>query len=200
MTAKGKVNIRSLFDYKAIYPMIEQHIREYPQWRDFTFRRYQFTAVRQILAWVLRDETEAAALNIDLQKGLLVMGSTNIGKTRLMWLISRLKVDNDPKPFKMINCANLSDQYAIIGRHALLPVMHTSCCFDGLGREMPTGHYSPTFELMGKVLIDSAEDYVSTGLITHVTTTMSGKEIEGRYGKEVRMKMKDMLNQVVLDK
>jgi len=61
---------------------------------------------------VLRDETETAALNIDLQKGLLVMGSANIGKTRLMWLISRLKVDNEPKLFKMINCANLSDQYA----------------------------------------------------------------------------------------
>ncbi|OMP76917.1 hypothetical protein [[Flexibacter] sp. ATCC 35208] len=100
----------------------------------------------------------------------------------------------------MINCANLSDQYSIIGRHALLPVMHTSCCFDGLDREMPTRYYGPTFELLGKVLIDCVEDYVSTGLITHVTTTMSGKEIEGRYGKEVRMKMKDMPNQVVLDK
>ncbi|WP_343672639.1 hypothetical protein [Chitinophaga sp.] len=200
MTAKGKVNIRSLFDYKAIYSLIEQHIREYPQWQDFTFRRYHFTAVRQILGWALRDETEAAALNIDLQKGLLVMGTANIGKTRLMRFISKIKVDDDPRPFKMINCANLSDQYAITGRHALLPVVHTSCCLDGLGREMPTGYFGPTFELMAKVLLDFAEDHVSTGLITHVTTTLGGKEIEDRYGKEVRAKMKGMFNQVVLDK
>lgn len=200
MTAKGKINIRSLFDYKTIYPEMEQFINGFPQWQDFTLRRYSFTAVRQILAWVLRDETEAAALNIDLKKGLLVMGSTNIGKTRLMRFIKMIKVEHDPKPFKMINCTNLSDQYAMIGRKALLPVVHTSCCLDGLGREMPTAHFGPAFELMGKVLMDCAEDYAGTGIITHVTTTLSGKEIEMRYGAEVRVKMKCMLNQVVLDK
>lgn len=202
MTNPVSRNIKTPFEWAEFFPTLQQDVLHVPQWKDFSLKRYDFTAVKGILAWVVGDTAVTDHLGIDQGKGLLIRGTPGIGKSTFIRLLHRMdmKKIEHPKPFHTIQCSALSNAYALEGRKALQPILQLSCCFDNLGREMTTSHFSQRFELMQHVLLDRADDFVTTGLITHLTTNLSGDEIEKRYGWEVRSKMKFMFNQIVLDR
>lgn len=203
MITPASRSTKTPFEYADFYPHMQKYIYDTLQWKDFTLKRYDFNAIRGMLAWVVGDTAVTDPLGIDQRKGLLVMGSPGIGKSSFMRFLANSmdrKMITHPKPFRIYQCAALSDNYALEGRKVLQELLPLSCCFDNLGREMATSHYSQSFELMQKIILDRADSFVNSGLITHLTTNLSGSEIENRYGWEVRSKMKFMFNQIVLDK
>ena len=198
------IRIPTQYDYKDIYFRI-RNFTEMLGWQGFSLRYYNYCAMVGCLAWVLRDKDIANNLGIDLNKGLLIMGAPNSGKTLFMDLLSRIviPITEDPRPFQLHFCTMISDQYSQEGRKVLDPYSYrhppVGFCFDGLGKELATSYYSASFEVMNKLIIDRADCYTLSGTITHLTTHLTGNQIENRYGSEVRGKMKFMFNQIPLE-
>jgi hypothetical protein len=47
---------------------------------------------------------------------------------------------------------------------------------------------------MAQILLSRYDYFIYRRMITHVTTSLTSKEIEDRYGKEVRSRCREMFN------
>jgi hypothetical protein len=73
-------------------------------------------------------------------------------------------------------------------------------CFDDLGAE-PTGkHFGKDCNVMGEIFISRHELFLKHKVRTHATTNLNVKELEERYGRRVRSRMRQMFNLINFDK
>ncbi len=78
-------NIR-LYDFKACLEYIQAKGKaKYGE--EFALRKEDFTLIRKILCYAIRDEEACQKYEIDFHKGILLLGPVGCGKTSLMTLI-----------------------------------------------------------------------------------------------------------------
>ena len=74
-----------------------------------------------------------------------------------------------------------------------------SVCFDDLGEEEPTiQHYANAICVMAFLLSERYRRWLSLGVLTHVTTNKSFKELEEVYGARISSRVIEMFNTIVL--
>jgi DNA replication protein DnaC len=49
---------------------------------------------------------------------------------------------------------------------------------------------------MAEILLNRYDQFISIGMLTHITSNLSSKEIENFYGNRVRSRMREMFNVV----
>ena len=72
-------------------------------------------------------------------------------------------------------------------------------CFDDLGIE-PTGrHYGKDCNVLGEILLSRYDLFLKYQIKTHATTNLNAQELEERYGKRVRSRMRELFNLVAFE-
>lgn len=191
----------SLFDYKQIIQHLAEKGRE-QFGKHFQIHTEDLPVYIKIIAWMLRDEDVAQQFEIDLHKGIFLGGPVGVGKTHIMQLM-RLIVPA-PLNYELQNCDRITAEFSRKGplildkyTEANDKQLHRIWCFDDLGIEDTAHHYRTTCLVMKKILMRRHELFTQYGTLTHVTSSLSTIAIENRYGKEVRSRMREMLNRIV---
>lgn len=149
--------------------------------------------------YIIKDYDSCKKGGIDPNKGLLLSGPVGCGKTSLMRLLKFLVPYQ--KPYSVIPSRNIVFGFNHIGFKVIEDYANGQYfCFDDLGVE-PTGrHYGKDCNVMGEILLSRYELFVNHNIRTHCTTNLNAKELEERYGKRVRSRMRQMFNLVAFEK
>lgn len=198
--------IKTPYDYHYLIQYISQQgKRMYGP--NYTITDMDRPIVTQLLSYFLRDEAVATSQNIDLNKGILLMGPIGCGKTSLMNIMRGL---SQPcyKPV-MKSCREISHEfseqgYEIIGkysRHAFfaytnIPLVH---CFDDLGMESPIVYWGNNINVLGEILACRYDLFISHKMISHATTNLNSDDLEENYGNRLRSRMREMFNLIIFD-
>lgn len=149
--------------------------------------------------YIIKDYDSCKKDGIDPNKGLLLSGPVGCGKTSLMRLLKFLVPYQ--KPYSVIPSRNIVFGFNHIGFKVIEDYGNGQYfCFDDLGVE-PTGrHYGKDCNVMGEILLSRYELFVNQQIKTHCTTNLNARELEERYGKRVRSRMRQMFNLVAFEK
>ena len=125
------------------------HFRIYPEDHPLIFR---------LLVYYIQDHRTAEQLNLNLRKGVLLIGPIGCGKTSLMFLMRYFLPDHRQYTIKSTRAISLEfqqDGYPVIQRYStqsfhyqhgeLHPKAH---CFDDLGVEQLLKHYGNQCNIM----------------------------------------------------
>ena len=195
----GELNgTRVDYDFKKILVYLEakgkllfgKEFKIYEEDREVLFK---------LCNYAIRDFGTCRQLGIDPDKGLLLSGPVGCGKTSLMKLLRHLTPHF--KPYEVMPCRNIVFGFNHVG-HRIIEDYGDGryYCFDDLGIE-PTGRYfGKDCNVMGEILLSRHELFIETGVRTHATTNLNAQELEERYGKRVRSRMRQLFNLVAFNK
>lgn len=148
--------------------------------------------VTSIAAWLAREPRQ----NIDLNKGILLVGNVGTGKSLLLRAVREAMRDAYGTQFGMRTCAEMvrsySDQgYDDLERWMIAPHV----CFDDLGAEGEAIHYGKRTNIMAEV-IEARYDRMGSGkkCWTHLSTNLGTDQIQERYGARVASRLRHMCN------
>ena len=191
-------NIR-LYDFKACLEYIQAKGKaKYGE--EFALRKEDFTLIRKILCYAIRDEEACQKYEIDFHKGILLLGPVGCGKTSLMTLIR----DFFPTSFRpilkstrQVSYEFIKEGYEIIDQYGKSEKVF---CFDDLGVESSLKHYGNECNTMGEILLSRYDQFIQFGTMTHVTTNLNSVELEKMYGVRVRSRLREMFNLISFPK
>ena len=162
--------------------------------------------INTLFSYFLKDQFTAAMLNINLNKGILLLGPVGCGKTslmRLMAYVCRPKERHIMKPCREVSYEFINEGYEVIHRYSrgLASRYDTRVfCFDDLGTEKSLKYYGNECNVMAEILLSRYDQFVMRGLVTHLTTNLNASEIEAAYGVRVRSRLREMFNLVGFEK
>lgn len=166
------------------------------------------TAYEQLCQYFSGDEAfEFENEDFSLNKGIMLIGPVGCGKTSLM----RMFGQNSFRPFKVIHCREIAADYSADGASVLKTYSKSQIgyahqnfgktsigrCFDDLGTEEITNNFGNKVNVMQDILYRIYDDRAIGDF--HVTTNLSGDEIEQAYGTRVRSRCREMFNPITFD-
>lgn len=151
-----------------------------------------------------------AGLSFSLDKSLALFGPVGCGKTTLMELFVR----NPAESYAFVRCPDIETLYVSTapnmgGETSLLPFVGPGeiyaplwrdrlggWCFDDLGTEtVPAYHFKNAKNIMQWILDKRYTGRRSEGMgKTHLTTNLSGNQIEQFYGQRIRDRLRETAN------
>ena len=158
--------------------------------------------IHRLLVYFLADKPKADQLGIDLTKGIILTGPIGCGKTSLMMLMKLVAPPERNftlKPTRDVSFDFIQDGYEVIHRYSRLSYNATgprTYCFDDLGSEHALKYYGNECNVMAEIILSRYDHYISSDMLTHLTTNLSATEIETMYGPRVRSRMREMFNLV----
>lgn len=161
-----------------------------------------------IMAYFIGDKAICQKLNINLKKGLLLLGPVGCGKTAIMQLFA-------PQRFQLIATRDIVRKFIKDGNPVLEQYGAQSFrkkhlgygsviqydqpitwCFDDLGVEPNTKIYGNSCNVMAEILLDRYDQFLRYGMLTHMTTNLNADTLEQLYGDRVRSRLREMFNLV----
>ena len=198
--------MQSRYDYDKIFQYLESKGKQ-----DFGnhFKIYENDKpiIKKLIAYFLKDEIICEQEKINLKKGILLTGGIGCGKTTLMQLMKYFN-DNSKSIYIMKPCRDIAFEFIQSGYEVIAKYSKQSFyreipkhfCFDDLGTENNLKYYGNECNVMAEILLSRYDLFVSTKLITHLTTNLSASEIEEYYGNRVRSRLREMFNLIAFDK
>ncbi len=195
--------IKSPFNYPQIWTFLQDKGTEL---YGKKFRLYPEDAeiITKLIAWFTKDEEVAQKSNIDLDKGILLIGPVGCGKTSLM-NICRFLLPAE-KRHSIKSCRDVSFEFAKDGHDIFHKYTRGSFhqgqfepktyCFDDLGLESNMNFYGNQCSVMAEVILSRYDLFHHFGMLTHITTNLNSSAIEERYGLRVRSRMRELFNMV----
>ncbi|WP_209403727.1 ATPase [Pseudozobellia sp. WGM2] len=149
--------------------------------------------------YMVKDYDNCSKYGIDPDKGILLTGPVGCGKTSLMRLIRHIVPHR--RPYELIPARNVSFGFNHIGFKIIEDYGNGRFyCFDDLGVEPLGRHFGKDCNVMGEIILSRYELFLSSKIPTHATTNLNAEELEERYGKRVRSRMRQMFNLIAFDK
>ena len=178
-------NIR-IYDFKACLQYLQAKGKS-KYGDEFSLRKEDYTLIRKMLCYAIRDEEACTDYEINVYKGILLLGPVGCGKTSLMTLIR----DFFPSSFRpilkstrQVSYEFIKEGYEIIEQYGKSEKVF---CFDDLGVESSLKHYGNECNTMGEILLSRYDQFIQFGTITHVTTNLNSVELEKMYGVRVHV-------------
>jgi DNA replication protein DnaC len=146
-----------------------------------------------------------------LLKGLYIFGNPGVGKTFLMQMFSQ----NQVQSYSMVSARTIETEFSKASKnsdeggetsisyysHIIStpingnPYGHTNLglCIDDIGTETLGKHFGKEKNVITEVILNRYDNGLPRNM-THVTTNLTTKEVEERYGTRVRDRMREMFN------
>lgn len=146
-------------------------------------------------------------------KGLLLVGSVGVGKTKAMDIYREILREHG-LGFRSISTRHLRREYAqdggqtidkygrnSFGRKAgnLDKTRPVTWCFDDLGlEEQNAKNYGNDSNVMAEILLDRYEHFINHGMKTHATTNLDADNLGKLYGDRMRDRMREMFEVITI--
>jgi predicted ATPase len=171
----------------------------------FQLRRNDTLILGKLMSYAIRDRKTCEQHDIDLEKGILLIGKIGCGKTSLMDIFRILHYQEFR--YQMISTREIAKEFVMNG----YPVLNKYgkkqkiICFDDLGIETSIKHFGNECNTMGEILLSRYDIMKYDGILTHATTNLNADDLEKLYGNRVRSRLREMFNVIsfpsdVLDK
>lgn len=171
----------------------------------FQLLRTDSEILYKLMCYAIRDEAKCKKYNIDLSKGILLIGKIGCGKTSLMDIF-RILYYRDYH-YQLHSVREIAKEFVLDG----FPVLNKYgkrnkiICFDDLGVETSIKHFGNECNVMGEILLSRYDLLHYHGIVTHATTNLNANDLEKLYGNRVRSRLREMFNVIsfpsdVLDK
>ena len=164
--------------------------------------------ILKLIVWFIKDQQQAKKTEIELGKGILLVGPVGVGKTSLM-AICRFLLAADLR-HSIRSCRDISFEFMKDGHEVFHKYTKGSFklekfepktyCFDDLGLESTMNFYGNQCSVMAEILLSRYDLFHSFGMITHITTNLNSKDLEERYGVRLRSRLREMMNLISFDK
>lgn len=174
-----------------------KYLSDYGQKRfgsDFRIMRVNKNILKKLMMYAIQDQENCMKHNIDLKKGILLVGTIGCGKTSLMHLFNILTHPHRKhivKPTRTIAGEFLQNGYEAIHKYGNTDKIY---CFDDLGIEQNMKHFGNESNVMAEILLSRYDLLRYQGIITHATTNLNANELEKLYGNRVRSRLREMFN------
>ncbi|MEP0938187.1 MAG: ATPase [Ekhidna sp.] len=158
----------------------------------------------KLFTYFFRDQENANLFDIDLSKGILLMGPIGCGKTSLMNIMRFIRSQEDQHLListRKISYDFIQNGYQVIEKYSdrsfkfktdeWIPKYH---CFDDLGVENSLKYFGNDCNVMTEILLSRYDYFISHKMLTHITTNLNSDEIEKNYGSRVRSRLREMMN------
>jgi energy-coupling factor transporter ATP-binding protein EcfA2 len=166
--------------------------------RNFRLYPEDHEVLLKLCNYMVRDHTSCQELGIDPDKGILLSGPVGCGKTTLMKLIRHITPHY--RPYEVIPARNIVFGFNHVGHRIIEDYGNGRYfCFDDIGVEQMGRHFGKDCNVIGEILLSRHELFLESGLRTHATTNLNAEELEERYGKRVRSRMRELFNLVAFD-
>lgn len=191
--------MRASFDFTKYIAILEAQGRELFN-PNFKILGEDYEIIFQLLVYFLKDTENAAKYNISFRKGILLSGPVGCGKTSLLNLLKYTlpqPVRYIVKSCREVNFEFIQDGYSVIRKYSTLSFnkeIPKAYCFDDLGTEDNLKYFGNDCNAMAEILISRYDLFVSKKMITHITSNLTGSEMEEYYGIRVRSRMREMFN------
>jgi len=130
---------------------------------------------------------------LDLQKGILICGGVGSGKTQFLKIIQQALLLNG-KSFRMFNCIEIEQEIRFGGDYVNYD--NGEICFDDLGAEPLESVMFGNRVIPMSEILQRRYNRRENGK-THITSNLTMKEIEARYGSRVCDRLKETCNLVI---
>lgn len=182
-----------VFDYGQCIRYLN-HLGKIRYGPKFKLDKRDSRTIFRMLCYIIRDEENCKRMNIDLKKGMLIIGPIGCGKTSLMTLLKEFMFKQDRFPIKStrdVATAFHKDGFQIIDKYGF---QHSVLCLDDLGVEQNLKYYGNECNTIGEILLHRYEMLINFGIVTHATTNLNAAELENLYGNRVRSRLRAMFN------
>src|SRR5690606_4474352 len=140
-----------------------------------TFYAHHVPAHKKLTIYASRDEFKAHAMNININKGIILSGPVGCGKTSLMFLLNYFFQQG--YDYKMKPCRDIAFEFAAKGYEALTPFTKketkqarmNTYCFDDLGTEKQIKHFGNECNVMAEIILTRYDSFIHHKTMTHVT-------------------------------
>ena len=198
-------NIKAEYNYTDVISWLNKKgVELYGQ--HFHLLEEENYVIYKLIAYFLKDTEACLKYGVDINKGILLAGPIGCGKTALMTIMKSLasaECKYSVKPCREISFEFIQDGYEVIQRYSkgkLYQSNPRNICFDDLGLENNLKYYGNECNVMAEVMLSRYDLFISSNLITHLTTNLSASEIENIYGNRIRSRFRQMFNLIAFDK
>jgi energy-coupling factor transporter ATP-binding protein EcfA2 len=196
--------MNATFDFTKYLAFLETKGRELFN-PNFKVYGEDYEIIFQLLVYFLKDVENAQKYNISLRKGILLSGPVGCGKTSLMSLLRFLlpaETRYIMKSCREVNFEFIKDGYSVIekySRQSYVKDVTKTYCFDDLGTEDNLKYFGNDCNAMAEILLSRYDLFVNRKMLTHLTTNLTGSEMEEYYGLRVRSRLREMFNLIAFD-
>ncbi len=160
----------------------------------FQLRRNDTLILGKLMSYAIRDRKTCEKHDIDLEKGILLIGKIGCGKTSLMDIFRILHYQQFR--YQMISSREIAKEFVLNGYSVLNKYgkKQKILCFDDLGIETSIRHFGNECNTMGEILLSRYDIMKYDRILTHATTNLNADDLEKLYGNRVRSRLREMFN------
>ena len=185
-------NFRS-FDFKKCWFYL-QELGQKKYGSKFILNINDKKTIYKLISYAVCAEATCELYEIDLKKGILLLGPVGCGKTSLITLMNEFSwphLKYSVASTRFIAAQYHKDGYEVIHRYGC---KNKVICLDDLGVEQNIKHFGNECNTTAEILLHRYDMYVNYGILTHATTNLNANELEKIYGNRVRSRLRTMFN------
>lgn len=181
------------FDFKTCWYYLE-HLGRKKYGKKFSLNPDDRETIHKLIAYAVCAEDACATHNLDLNKGILLIGPIGCGKTSLITLMNEFSWPHLRYP--VITTRTIATEYHKEGYDTIHRYgrRQKPLCLDDLGIEQSIKHFGNECNTLAEILLHRYDMHVNYGILTHATTNLNVIELEKAYGNRVRSRLRSMFN------
>jgi hypothetical protein len=204
--------IQRNFDFNTIRSLVNDIGRVLSPEREFKIDAENEEHIKSLILYFM-GSAEFEKEKYSLYRGNCLRGNVGTGKSMLMRIFSQKGDLNftQERNFKTVSCIKIYSDFCRNGFGTLEQYVHfnileeksiiNTYCFDDFGEEKEPANYygKDAINIMEYILLSRYDNWQSNYQITHLTTNLTPKQIEDKYGERVRSRISEMCNEYIFD-
>ena len=150
--------------------------------------------IHRLIIYFICEEEQCKKYNIDLSKGILLIGPVGSGKTSIMTILRQFLFREDHYLIK--SARDIAFEYQKDGVDTIQKYgkQHKAYCIDDLGVENNSKFFGNECNTIAEILLQRYDLLTNYDIKTHATTNLNADELEELYGNRVRSRLRSMFN------